>query len=86
MTVNRYNYHYPDDCCGRCKHAYYNSYGDLQCKKNKGMTVESGAVCDLYLYANRPGLFSHEQEGQALPPKRDERLPPGAAEFSKLFY
>jgi hypothetical protein len=43
------NYRYPEQCCGRCKGAYRNSYGDIQCKcLQSGDTIDLGGVCDLY--------------------------------------
>lgn len=48
-TKEQANYKYPEQCCGRCTHAYKSSYGDVQCSQlEAGNTIDLGAVCDLY--------------------------------------
>ena len=45
----RANYRYPEDCCGRCTHAFQSTYGDYQCTKlHPGNLIDLGAVCDMY--------------------------------------
>lgn len=45
----RARYRYPDDCCGRCTHAYQNEYGDYQCTRLfPGNKIDLGAICDDY--------------------------------------
>lgn len=45
----RANYRFPEECCGRCIHAYQNTYGDFQCSKLPGGNqIDLGAVCDLF--------------------------------------
>ena len=45
----RVNYRYADDCCGRCTHAYQNTYGDYQCSElAPGNTIDLGAICNFY--------------------------------------
>jgi hypothetical protein len=43
------NYRYPEDCCGKCTHAYQSTYGDFQCTKlYAGNNIDLGAICDAY--------------------------------------
>ncbi len=41
------NYRFPEQCCGRCTHAFQNTYGDFQCSiLPGGNLIDLGAVCD----------------------------------------
>lgn len=45
----RVNYRHPEDCCGRCIHAFQNTYGDYQCSMLPGGNIiDLGAICDRY--------------------------------------
>lgn len=42
-------YRYPEECCGRCTHAFQNDYGDYQCNMlPSGNSIDLGALCNKY--------------------------------------
>jgi hypothetical protein len=68
MHKQEVNYRYPEECCGKCIHAYRNSYGDAQCNiLEPGNSIDLGAVCDRYAVDTVVATDLDDHSGSVVP-------------------